>query len=78
MGNLLGTSPPCAGTRIQRLSINESPSTSLEVHVDSFVLQHLDPENVVAFAIDQPQTGEQYCGADCEVYGWVIGRDTHS
>jgi hypothetical protein len=44
--------------------------------MDSFELQHPDLENVVVFGLDQPQTGELFLGAGCEINGSVIGRDT--
>lgn len=46
------------------------------VHVDSCEHHHPEPENVVAFGIDQPQTYERFRDAGFEFNGWVMGRDT--
>ena len=45
------------------------------VEIDSIDLHRPDPENVVAFAIDQPRAGERFQGAGLEFNGWVIGGD---
>jgi hypothetical protein len=75
MGHLLGAPPSVAGYLIASVSVIESLGMPAWVEVDSFALQVLDPENVVAFAIDQPRTGERSVGAGFEINGWVIGSD---
>jgi hypothetical protein len=69
---LLGTPQAITGARVERVRVNGSPGMACRVHVDSFVLHPPDPE-IVAFAIDQPRAGEQFCGAGFEINGWVIG-----
>ncbi|MBW3632375.1 MAG: hypothetical protein KY456_05025, partial [Chloroflexi bacterium] len=71
---MLGTASPVAGSFIDRVSDIPSHESTTWVEVASLDFHQPDAENVVAFAIDQPRSGERSAGAGFEINGWVIGR----
>ena len=73
MGDLLGTTPPNAGSLIDGVSTKQAIGMTAWVAVDSVDLAQPDRERVVAFAIDQPRVGERFRGSGFEINGWVIG-----
>jgi hypothetical protein len=73
VGDLLGTTPPNAGSLIDGVSTKQAIGMTAWVAVDSVDLAQPDRERVVAFAIDQPRVGERFRGSGFEINGWVIG-----